>query len=220
MFANHSYLVFQGIQAAWEELHIFMKFKPKHRNGVILLNEGAEPLASTQDYILVQLINGRIQLQFDAGSGPAIITHDEKVLINAWNTVEIDRYRQYGSISLNSRAAKKGVSLEHSVALNLGPLLFVGGRNQTRLRRRRKVGRSINATIDQTNGFNGCIQELIINGNKINLVGDFLMNEEIMDCNRKVSPCVSSPCLNNGTCQVNSSHDKIITVLMYKLQLN
>ena len=200
MFTNNSYMAFEGIKGAWEELHIFIKFKPRSGNGIILYNGGAESLAFTEDYILVQLINGHIQLKFECGSGPAVINYHEKVEMNAWNTVEIDRFRQYGSISLNGNVAKKGVSKGHSIALNLGVYMVVGGNNDSL---EGGVGMLSNGTINRGKGFNGCIQDMIINGKRVDLVRDFLVNKEIMDCNSKVSPCVPSPCVNNGICQVN-----------------
>ena len=192
-------MAFEGIKGAWEELHIFIKFKPRSDNGIILYNGGAESLASTQDYILVQLINGHIQLKFECGSGPAVINYHERVVMNAWNTVEIDRFRQYGSISLNGNVAMKGVSQGHSIALNLGVYMIVGGNDDSL---KGGVGMPLNGSVSK--GFNGCIQDMIINGKRVDLVRDFLVNKEIIDCNSKFSPCVPSPCVNNGVCQVSS----------------
>ena len=197
MFANTSYMTFEGVKGAWEELHVFIKFKPRSGNGIIMYNPGSESIAQNQDYILVQLIDGYIQLKYDCGSGPAIITYHEEVLLNSWNTVEIDRFRQYGSISLNGNAAMKGVSEGQSISLNLGASMFIGGNGTQR-------NVMVNSS-NTLNGFNGCIQDLVINGNRIDLVKGFLANKDIMDCDSKSSPCVPSPCLNNGTCQVACS---------------
>jgi len=197
MFANTSYMTFEGVKGAWEELHVFIKFKPRSGNGIIMYNPGSESIAQNQDYILVQLINGYIQLKYDCGSGPAIITYHEEVLLNSWNTVEIDRFRQYGSISLNGNAAMKGVSEGQSISLNLGASMFIGGNGTQR-------NVMVNSS-NTLNGFNGCIQDLVINGNRIDLVKGFLANKDIMDCDSKSSPCVPSPCLNNGTCQIFSA---------------
>lgn len=141
------------------------------------------------------MVNGHIQLQFNSGSGPAVITHYGKVNIDSWNEVEIERFRQYGSISLNGQAAAKGESQGHSVALNLGPLMFIGGSNGSTSVRS-------NATSIISNGFNGCIQDVVINSEKIDLVGNFVVNKGIIDCDTKISPCVPSPCRNKGICQV------------------
>ena len=201
MFAENSYMVFQGVKGAWEELHVFVKFKPKSGSGIILYNGGAESLASTHNYILVQLVQGYIQLKFECGSGPAVITSRDKVLIDSWNTVEIDRFRQHGSLSLNGNVAEKGISQGHSISLNLGESMIVGGSKELL-----KVGRDEvilpNNSDLRMNGFDGCIQDLIINGKRIDLVRDFLANKEILDCSSNSSPCLSSPCLNNGKCQV------------------
>lgn len=188
-------MVFEGIKGAWQDLHIFIKFKPKSSNGLILFNGGCGSSVVNYDYVLVQLINGYVQMQFDAGSGPAFITHSDKVLPNAWNSVEVERFRQYGSISLNGNAAAKGASQGDAIALNLGPFLFIGGINSS-------VEKSFNQSFAVKDSFNGCIQDLIVNRERLDLVKDFLSNKDVMDCSGKVSPCFPSPCLNNGKCQV------------------
>ena len=127
------------------------------------------------------------------GSGPAKIEHYEIITLNAWNTVEVERFRKYGSITVNSKAAQKGVSHGNSITLNLGPELIIGGAATTQL-----PGKPTQPTL----GFHGCVQELVVNGKSVDLVREFTRYDDVTNCHSSVSPCQPSPCQNNATCQV------------------
>eukprot|EP00795_Rhopilema_esculentum_P006768 gene6768-12334_t len=197
-FTNHSFMTFPGIKGAWEDLHIFIKFMPRLRDGLLLFNGGLAPLKSENDYVLIRLINGYVQFEFNSGSGAAVIRHHEVVSLNNWNTIEIERYQRYGSIAVNGMTAVKGSSPGYSIALNLGPLLFVGGLNASERY-------TFNKTWLSYQGFDGCIQDLHINDRKIDLVTEFISNHEVMDCLGTLTPCTPSHCRNDAQCKVVSA---------------
>ncbi len=186
-------MVYPGIKGSWQHFNIFIKFRPISSSGVLLFNGGIDTRKSGQDYILIQIIEGHVQLVFDSGSGPAFIKSSEKVALIAWNTIEVERFRNFGSITLNSGTAQKGRSRGSSIALNLGPKLFIGGAITTELPKRWR---------DSAVGFHGCVQELLVNEERVDLVREFKRSEGITNCLSKTSPCQSSPCKNNATCKV------------------
>ena len=188
-------MILPGIKGSWEELHIQLRFKPRSLNGIILFNGGIEKSVAIQDFIMVRLINGHVQFEFDSGSGPAIITHSQSIILDTWNVVDVERYGKHGSILLNGKFAEKGESKGHSIALNLGPQLHIGGRSGMKLL-------PANDYVASQPEFDGCIKELVINGKSVDLVKDFMSYEGITDCHSKFSPCLPPPCKNNATCQV------------------
>lgn len=188
-------MIFPGIKGSWEELHIQLKFKPRSLNGILLFNGGIEKSVSTQDFIMVRLISGHVQFEFDSGSGPAVITHSQKIALDAWNLVDVERYRKHGSILMNGKFAEKGASKGDSIALNLGPKLHIGGRGGIK-------AFPANGHVVSQPEFDGCIKELVINGKSVDLVKDFMSYEGITDCHSKFSPCLPPPCKNNATCLV------------------
>ncbi len=194
-FSNNSFMVYPGIKGAWEQLSIYIKFRPASYNGILLLNGGVNIGKKSQDFISIQIYSGYAQLQFDSGSGAALIQSSGKVELNSWNTIEVERFRKFGSITLNAGMAQKGVSHGSSIALNLGPELYIGGTDH----------KSIPSVAwHRLGGFHGCIHEVIINNKRIELVKDFTHYQGVTNCHSKASPCHSSPCQNNATCEVRS----------------
>ena len=194
-FGDSSFMSYPGIKKSWKQLRIFIRIKPKNRNGLILFN-GQDKNNGYQDFISVVLVNGHVELRYDSGSGSAVIRHYQVVTMGRWNTIYIERNRQYGSLTVNQGNAVKGKSPGRTASLNLGSNLYIGGhKDLTTVQNHVGIARSLH----------GCIQELEINGENIDLVKHFKSNKGVTNCHTDTSPCQQSPCLNNGTCEILSA---------------
>eukprot|EP00794_Sanderia_malayensis_P015277 gene15277-16853_t len=195
-FNNNSFMAYPGVKSSWEQFSAYVKFRPASSDGILLFNGGVDVGETSQDFILIQLRNGYAQFQFDSGTGPAVIQSAKKINLNTWNTVEVERFRKHGSITLNANIAQKGVSPGSSIALNLGSKLYIGG-----------IGSDVSAKKLPGNqaGFNGCIEEVVVNEKTIALVKGFTQYQDVTNCHRRLSPCQPLTCQNNATCKVLSA---------------
>uniref|UniRef100_A0A8C1I0U8 Agrin n=1 Tax=Cyprinus carpio carpio TaxID=630221 RepID=A0A8C1I0U8_CYPCA len=132
------------------------------------------------DFISLSLNDGILEFRYDLGKGPAVIRSKEKIKLNEWSTVNLERASRKGEISINGKDPVRGEAPNQHTDLNLKESLFVGGAPDFR-----KVARA--AAIKD--GFKGAIQ-------KVRAITDALNDVSMYPYH----PCSKDVCENGGRC--------------------
>uniref|UniRef100_A0A9J7ZRU0 Agrin n=1 Tax=Cyprinus carpio carpio TaxID=630221 RepID=A0A9J7ZRU0_CYPCA len=145
------------------------------------------------DFISLSLNDGILEFRYDLGKGPAVIRSKEKIKLNEWNTVSLERASRKGEISINGKdpvrgEAPKSRKNQHT-DLNLKESLFVGGAPDFR-----KIARA--AAIKD--GFKGAIQKITLMGIPILKADNALHSSDVSMY--PYHPCSTPVCENGGRC--------------------
>uniref|UniRef100_A0A8C1J9E1 Contactin associated protein-like 5 like n=1 Tax=Cyprinus carpio TaxID=7962 RepID=A0A8C1J9E1_CYPCA len=147
-YQESSYLHFPTLQAELS-VDISLFFKTSALSGVFLENLGV------RDFIRLELSSPyTVNLTFDLGDGPVIITVQSPVALNdrQWHYIRAERNVKEASLQVDSLPLKLNEApSERPYRLQLSSQLFVGG------------------TASRQRGFLGCLRALIINGVTLDL---------------------------------------------------
>jgi dystroglycan 1 len=198
-FNRSSYVAYPKIENAQQQVQISLMFRPRSlEDGLLLYN--AAGTDGYGDFISLAIKDRHLEFRYDSGSGEAVIRSEEEIQEDTWSTLVAERNQQDGSLSINGGIAVKGVSPGNTVGLNLRSPLYIGGvEPSTR----------IAPGVGVTRGFHGCISDLVVRGQVIDMVYDAIGFSNVRDCDRDESPCARRPCQNGGVCDELSPTDYI-----------
>ncbi|XP_071370679.1 agrin-like, partial [Centroberyx affinis] len=191
LFSGDSYLELKGLHLYGHDLHqkvsMTVVLMANDSNGLIFYN--GQKTDGKGDFISLSLNEGILEFRYDLGKGPAVIRSKERVKINAWSTINLERSNRKGEIMVNGKDPVRGESPNQHTALNLKESLYVGGAPDfSRLARAAAL----------KDGFRGTIQ-------KITLMGTPILKQENALHSSNVAmfqghPCSQEPCHNGGRC--------------------
>ncbi|XP_036388152.1 agrin-like isoform X3 [Megalops cyprinoides] len=194
-FSGDSYLELKGLHTYGQDLqnkvNMTVVLLANESNGMIFYN--GQKNDGKGDFISLALHDGILEFRYDLGKGPAVIRSNERIKMNEWNTVNLQRNVRKGELSVNGGAPARGESKKSrkndNHALNLKESLFVGGAPDFS-----KLARLASLS----SGFKGAIQ-------KITLMGIPILKRENALSSRDVSsfrhhPCARDVCMNGGLC--------------------
>jgi len=143
------------------------------------------------DFISLAMINGHLQFRFDLGGGIANITSPDRVSLNEWHSVSIDRTDESGRMVIDNGAPIRGVSKGKMRELNLSKKMYLGG----------YPGNVYHKDSGLFVGLDGAIQRAYENGRLVDsFVAKSLEAAEISQYNGPPCSTASNPCLNGGKC--------------------
>ncbi|XP_047394467.1 agrin isoform X4 [Sciurus carolinensis] len=189
-FAGSSFLAFPTLRA-YHTLRLALEFRALEPQGLLLYNGNARG----KDFLALALVGGRVQLRFDTGSGPAVLTSSVPVEPGRWHRLELSRHWRQGTLSVDGEAPVLGESPSGTDGLNLDTDLFVGGVPEDQAdvaRERTSVGV----------GLKGCIRLLDVNNQRLQLglwQGVVSRSSSVGECGEH--PCLPSPCRGGAPCQ-------------------
>ncbi|XP_036738492.2 agrin isoform X2 [Manis pentadactyla] len=189
-FGGRSFLAFPTLRA-YHTLRLALEFRALEPQGLLLYNGNARG----KDFLALVLLGGRVQLRFDTGSGPAVLTSSVPVEPGQWHRLELSRHWRQGTLSVDGETPVLGQSPSGTDGLNLDTDLFVGGvpDDQASVVRERT---SVSV------GLRGCIRVLDINNQRLDLSGwqtTTAQSSGVGECGDH--PCLPSPCLGGAPCQ-------------------
>ncbi|XP_075882651.1 agrin [Nelusetta ayraudi] len=193
-FGGQSYLAFQTM-SAYHTVRIAMEFRASETTGILLYN-GQD---SKKDFISLALVNGRVELRFNTGSGTSTVASTVQVEHGRWHQLVVTRNRRNAMLSVDSEPHVEGESPRGTDGLNLDTHLFIGG-----------VPHEMKADVKERTsvaaGLVGCIRMLDVNNRVLNLQengGDSLYGSGVGECGN--NPCQPNPCKNGAACQVKEA---------------
>ncbi|KAG8505493.1 LOW QUALITY PROTEIN: Agrin, partial [Galemys pyrenaicus] len=189
-FGGHSFLAFPTLRA-YHTLRLALEFRALEPRGLLLYNGHARG----KDFLALALLGGRVQLRFDTGSGPAVLTSAVPVEPGRWHRLELSRHWRQGSLSVDGESPVLGESPSGTDGLNLDTDLFVGG-----------VPKDLASVVQEqtsvTVGLRGCIRLLDVNNRRLELgswPGTATRSSGVGTCGDH--PCLPNPCLGGAPCQ-------------------
>lgn len=182
--APKSYIVFPKIDDAYMKFNFEVTFKPERGNGLILYNGQKR---ATGDYIALSLNNGYPEFRFDFGNGPTIIQSEKPIKLAQWHTVKVSRIRKDGYMLVDDQHPVAFPS-GNQLGLELNENLYLGG-----VANFDDIPAS---AVEHKEGFVGCVSQLIIRENRVELNQDSLFVQGTTSC----EPCADEPCRNSGVC--------------------
>ncbi|XP_067302342.1 agrin isoform X3 [Pseudorasbora parva] len=194
-FTGDSFLELKGLHLYSQDLR--QKFSmtvvllANDSKGMIFYN--GQKTDGKGDFISLSLNDGILEFRYDLGKGPAVIRSKEKIKLNEWNTVNLERASRKGEISINGKDPVRGEAPNQHTDLNLKESLFVGGAPDFR-----KVARA--AAIKD--GFKGAIQKITLMGIPILKADNALQSSDVSMY--PYHPCSNDVCENGGRCTPQS----------------
>ena len=188
-------MTFSPITNASVNLTISLYIRPTADNGLILFNSFSN--TDFSEYIYLFIINGFVEFGYDNGIGsePVMIRSDVQLQLDEWHYIEASKYGHTGYLIVNNRQPILGQSFGTLMSLSLGGSLWVGGIDEVT---------DISSVAHTSSGFRGCIDQLTINSEPIDLILDAEMGYGIRQCN--TSLCQPNLCMNGGICQDGGSN--------------
>ncbi|XP_066528464.1 agrin [Hoplias malabaricus] len=190
-FSGDSYLELKGLHLYNQDLRQKVSMKvvllANDLNGMIFYN-GQKP-DGKGDFISLALNDGILEFRYDLGKGPAIIKSKEKIELNVWTVVNLERAQRKGEIKVNNKNPVRGESPNQHNDLNLKESLFVGGAPDFH-----KLARAASLKT----GFKGAIQEISLMATSILKAENALNSSDVSTYTHH--PCSSEVCQNGGEC--------------------
>ncbi|XP_029975271.1 agrin isoform X4 [Salarias fasciatus] len=193
-FGGQSYLAFQTM-SAYHTVRIAMEFRASEMTGLLLYN-GQD---GKKDFISLALVNGRVELRFNTGSGTGTVVSKVLVSQGRWHQLVVTRNRRNAMLSVDNEPHIEGESPRGTDGLNLDTPLFIGGVPE-------EMKQDVRERTSVASGLIGCIRVLDVNNRVLNLQesgGDSLYGSGVGECGN--NPCVPSPCKNGAACQVKEA---------------
>ncbi|XP_063091307.1 agrin isoform X8 [Cavia porcellus] len=189
-FGGHSFLAFPTLRA-YHTLRLALEFRTLELQGLLLYNGNNRG----KDFLALALQGGRVQLRFDTGSGPAVLTSSVPVKLGRWHRLELSRHWRQGTLSVDGESPVVGESPSGTDGLNLDTDLFVGGVPED------QAAVVLERTFVAV-GLKGCIRLLDINNQRLELgswQGASTQSSGVGECGE--NPCVPNPCSSGAPCQ-------------------
>uniref|UniRef100_A0A3P8V635 Agrin n=1 Tax=Cynoglossus semilaevis TaxID=244447 RepID=A0A3P8V635_CYNSE len=193
-FGGQSYLAFPTM-SAYHTVRIAMEFRVSESNGILLYNgQGGK-----KDFISLALVNGRVELKFNTGSGTGTVVSKVQVSQGRWHQLVVTRNRRNAMLSVDNEPHIEGQSPQGTEGLNLDTDLFIGGVPE-------EIKQDVKERISVDTGLVGCIRLLDVNNRVLNLQengGHSLYGSGVGECGN--NPCQPNPCKNSGSCEVKEA---------------
>uniref|UniRef100_A0A8C2YQ92 Agrin n=1 Tax=Chinchilla lanigera TaxID=34839 RepID=A0A8C2YQ92_CHILA len=189
-FKGQSFLAFPTLRA-YHTLRLALEFRTLELQGLLLYNGNNHG----KDFLALTLQGGRVQLRFDTGSGPAVLTSSMPVELGRWHRLELSRHWRQGTLSVDGESPVVGESPSGTDGLNLDTDLFVGGVPEDQAA----------VVLERTSvgvGLRGCIRLLDINNQRMELgswQGAVAQSSGVSECGD--DPCMPNPCSSGVPCQ-------------------
>ncbi|XP_068506113.1 agrin isoform X3 [Syngnathus scovelli] len=193
-FGGHSYLAFQTM-SAYHTVRIAMDFRASEMTGILLYN-GQE---NKKDFISLAVVNGKVELRFNTGSGTGIVVSNIEITQGRWHQLVVTRNRRFAMLSVDNEPHVEGESPRGTDGLNLDTNLFIGGVPE-------EMKQDVKERTGVASGLVGCIRLLDVNNRVLNLQEDGVDNlygSGVGECGN--NPCLPNPCKNGATCQVKEA---------------
>ena len=175
---------------------IEFQFRTNEPNGLLMYNTGD---AGTSDFFGLEILDGFVYVLLDLGSGAVKVKATEWPVTDGLpHKIMLDHSNGAGTISVDGHLSSYEVP-GASDQLDLEGFLYVGGINSMDTNR---LPRELwSAMLGY--GYVGCIQDMVMNGQKIDLAG-LAAAQEVMSvakyCRVLESQCTSQPCMHRGDC--------------------
>ncbi|KAM9665229.1 protein eyes shut homolog [Trichechus inunguis] len=180
-----------------KKTHIKLQFQPISANG-ILFYVAQHLQAQSGDFLCISLVNSSVQFRYNLGGRTIILETLQKVIINGstWHVIKAGRVGAEGYLDLDGINVTEKATTKMNF-LNINTDFYIGGVSSLNL---------VNpmAVANEPVGFQGCIREVIINNQELQLTElGAKRGSNVGDCDG--TACGYNVCRNGGECIVNGT---------------
>ncbi|XP_059971085.1 protein eyes shut homolog [Mesoplodon densirostris] len=180
-----------------KKTHIQLQFQPLTADG-ILFYVAQRLKAESGDFLCISLVNGSVQLRYNLGDRTIVLETLQKVTINrsTWHVIKAGRdgaesYLVLDGINVTEKANAKMSSLDTNTDF------YIGGVSSLHLVNPMATGK-------EPVGFQGCVREVIINNQELQLTElGAKGGSNVGDCDG--TACGYNVCKNRGECIVHGA---------------
>ncbi|XP_077521803.1 neurexin 1 [Amblyomma americanum] len=186
---------------SWEDPRSAGAFSVRLRtvepDGLVLYASGAQG-----DLIALELLEGRLHLVVDLGSGPVKVRSERRLDDGHWHQVQVARTGRAGTLTVDE-VVTDFVAPGNSKQLDVEGPLFVGGVGTTARDDAPLPSALWSGSLRL--GFVGCLRDLVVGGGAVDLAS-YAQRQDSgavrASCHRSSGPppCASQPCLHGGRC--------------------
>ena len=141
------------------------------------------------DYFSLALVDGRLELRYNLGSGNFIVRSENEIELNAWHSVTATLNSGIGELTVDDEPLITGTSRSVFTVLNTQSDVWLGGYDNFI---------NLSSLTGTPDGFIGCISSLDIDGNALHLILGAVEGYDVTQCN--TSSCANDPCMNGASC--------------------
>ncbi|XP_074662248.1 neurexin-1-like [Tubulanus polymorphus] len=184
----------------WEASYsgtIEFRFRTNEPNCLLMYNSGAESLS---DFFAMEILDGYLFVILDLGSGTVKVKASKGIVNNGMSHhIHLSHSGRRGTVLVDGDEViyrTKG----NNDRLDLGGYMFVGGVDDKS--EAYTIPHSVWAAVLK-NGYVGCIEDLVINGDKVDLAlhaRQQNVNAVVEYCRSMEPQCQSKTCKNKGVC--------------------
>jgi len=187
-FMGDSFLIFEVLSNASIITTIDIAVRPNSSEGLILYF--VQPTEENSPFLSLFLEGGIPVFRYDSGFGLFEIRGDFRIDDDEWHVISISQGGEHGELQVDSMVTYVGSLQGNFTSLMLnGGLLYIGGVSNFS---------QISPPLPEGSGFIGCVAELQVNGQMLQLLEDSIEALAIDQC--RSSACSYVQCLNGGTC--------------------
>uniref|UniRef100_A0A3P8ZVF3 FAT atypical cadherin 1b n=1 Tax=Esox lucius TaxID=8010 RepID=A0A3P8ZVF3_ESOLU len=204
-FSGKGYIRYRLMENRYrDEMKLSLRLRTLSQHGTVMSARGT-------DYSILQIVAGRLQYQFDCGSGPGLISiHSAQVSDGQWHTVSLQMDGNYAKLVLDQFHTASGTAPGTLCTLNLDGSLFLGGVSEFDQQRAALTALQ-DFPVPHGHDLQGCMEAVRFNGHELTLGQEthaqaYAIVEEVVGVTAgcgatiPVSDCSSEPCVNGGTC--------------------
>ncbi|NP_001161532.1 FAT tumor suppressor-like protein [Saccoglossus kowalevskii] len=190
-FSGSSYIHYNNLVLDTTSTRVSAKVRTMKSHGNIMYGTG------DYDYSILEIENGLLQYRFQCGSGEGLVQIVQKIDDGQWHDVSVHRRGNSAKLVLDNQYVENGDAPGDKRELNLDDIFF-GAEVESDARRRRDP---ISQYGSISNGLDGCMSNLNLNGERLPTSGDDVQSNGVGECPYSIrSACLSSPCVNGATC--------------------
>ncbi|XP_077547053.1 laminin subunit alpha [Haemaphysalis longicornis] len=137
-------------QSLMEHSTVSLEFRTRHEDGILFYITNANKV----DFIAIFMKQGRVNVMFNCGTGPGLLTTSEVYNLGEWHSLEFSRRGQMGVLYVDNTTAAQGSSQGSTSSINAKSPIYLGG-----------LPRNVSALVKNnlrgvTSSFPGCIRKL------------------------------------------------------------
>ncbi|KAL3219558.1 hypothetical protein MRX96_030316 [Rhipicephalus microplus] len=133
-----------------EHSTISLEFRTRHEDGILFYVTNSNKV----DFIAIFMKQGRVNVMFNCGTGPGLLTTTEVYNLGEWHSLEFSRRGQMGVLYMDNTTAAQGSSQGTTSSINVKSPVYLGG-----------LPRNVSSQVKNnlrgvTGSFPGCIRKL------------------------------------------------------------
>ena len=189
-FSGGSFIAYppnSHISASVQTLSVSVTFSPATGSGLLFFTSTSE--TDFSDYFSLVLVDGRVELRFNLGSGNFSVPSETELELNTWHVLTASLASGRGELTIDDEPTITGASQSLFTVLNTQNDIWLGGYTNFV---------DLTSIAGTGEGFSGCISALTIDSTSVDLILDSDYGYSVTQCN--TSSCEAQPCMNGGSC--------------------